>query len=93
MFLADSLSRLNLSAVAESKTQFNALAGRVRQTTAYKAAFSGRIAKDLTPDGFDEDKFTDAYFSKFEIDIADEDEGFGIFENGDSEGENDDLGP
>lgn len=90
--LAASLSRINLSSEPVAKASFDEFAGEVRESASYKATLRERASKDLTPDGFDEDKFTDGYFSAFEVDIGDEDQGFGIFENEDSDDAESDSG-
>lgn len=79
--LAASLSRINLNSEPAAK----ASSSEVRGSASYKAMLREQASKDLTPDGFDEDKFTDGYFSAFEVDIGDEDQGFGIFENENSD--------
>jgi hypothetical protein len=83
--LAAGIGHLSLSAAPDAKTNFNVLARRVRESASYQATLSERAEKELTPDGFDESKFTDGYFSAFEIDIGDEDQGFGIFEDEDTD--------
>lgn len=83
--LAEGLDQMNLGSGPDTKASLDGITARIRESVSYKTTFSERAAKDLTPDGFDEAKFTDGYFSAFEIDIADEDQGFGIFENEDSD--------
>jgi hypothetical protein len=91
--LSDSFSRIRLGPGADPRVRFSMMAEKVRKSAAYKAAFRERAAKDLSPDEFDEGIFTDRYLSTFEIDIANDDEGFGINENGNSDDgdEDDDL--
>lgn len=83
--LAASLSRINLNSEPAAKASSSEFARGVRGSASYKAMLREQASKDLTPDGFDEDKFTDGYFSAFEVDIGDEDQGFGIFENENSD--------
>jgi hypothetical protein len=44
--------------------------------------YARRMSEDLPPDGFEEARFTDAYFATMETDIGDHDRGFGMWDDG-----------
>ena len=58
-----------------------------RNSPTWKKNYTERTMGDLPPDGFDEGRFTDNWFGSMEVDIADDDMGFGVYEDGPSESE------